>query len=309
MRSCEACQKSKVYRHVESPNSSIKMPASRFATVHVDLYGLFPESQGFLCLLVFIDRFTRFILVYPLRNLKTESVIIGINSFISTFGHLQHLQVSNGVQWTSKLFWDYCKFLGCDLCISNTRYPESSGLVERAIKNTKLALTVKLDRENWTFYAGTIVLSNNTMFCEKLGCSSAEFVFFSSSAPSRRFTYCGFIDSDANFGRLNSTTQHFATTLCPVPMQVEQSKTVYVPRELKTCTHIFVKQDPIKPDLTPVYSVPFLVVYCTDKTFCILSNDRVISVTVNNVNPCFRLKNSAEISHDSTVFDYSSNGN
>ena len=40
--------------------------------------------------------------------------------------------------------------------------------------------------------------------------------------------------------------QHFATTLRPAPTQVKQSKTVYMPRELKTCTHIFVKQDPIK---------------------------------------------------------------
>ena len=90
-------------------------------------------------LLVCIDRFTRFISVYPLRNLKTESVIIGINSFISTFGQMQHLRVENGVQWTSKLFRDYCKFSGYDLRMSNTRYPESTGLVERAIKNIKSA--------------------------------------------------------------------------------------------------------------------------------------------------------------------------
>ena len=91
---------------------------------------------------------------------------------------MQHLRVDNGVQWTSKLFRNYCKFLGCVLCISNTRYPESNGLVDRAINNIKVALTAKLDRENWTFCLETIVLSINTMFREELGCSSADLVFF-----------------------------------------------------------------------------------------------------------------------------------
>ena len=97
VRSCEACQKTKVYRHVVSPISSIKMPASCFATIHADLCGLFLECQEFSNLLVCIDWFTSFISVSPLHNLKTEFVIIGVNSFINTYGHLQHLRVDNGV--------------------------------------------------------------------------------------------------------------------------------------------------------------------------------------------------------------------
>jgi len=50
--------------------------------------------------------------------------------------------------------------------------------MERAIKNIKVALTTKLDRQSWMFYVGTIVLSINTMYFEELGCSSAELVFF-----------------------------------------------------------------------------------------------------------------------------------
>jgi len=303
VRSCEACQKSKVYRHVVSPISSIKMPASRFNTIHADLCGPYPESQGYSYLLVCIDRFTRFISVYPLRNLRTESVIIGMNSFISTFGQMQHLRVDNGVQWTSKLFRDYCKFLGCDLCISNTRYPESNGLVERAIKNIKVALTAKLDRENWVFYIGPIVLSINSMFRAELGCSSADIVFFQALRLPGDFLLTDPSIEKPFSEPLIRQMQHFAATLRPSPTRVEQHKPVYMPRELQTCSHIFVRQDPIKPNLTPVYSGPYLVVSRTDKTFRVLNNDRVTSVAINNVKPCFQLKNSAEISHDSTIFD------
>ena len=174
-RACTACQQTKVVRHVVSPISSAKMPKSRFTT---DLCGPNSEFQVFSYLLACIGRFTRFVSVYPLRNLTTESAIIGINSHVTTFGQMQPLRLDNGVQWTSKLLRDYCKFLGCDVCISNTRYSESNGLVEQTKKNIKIALTAKLNRKNWVFYVGSVVLSINSMFCDELGCSSAYLVFF-----------------------------------------------------------------------------------------------------------------------------------
>ena len=91
-------KKSKVYWHMVFPISSIKMPAFRFITIHAELCGLFPECKGFSYLLVCINRFTRYIAVYSLCNLKTKSVIIGINSFISTFGQMQHLKSK---QWSA----------------------------------------------------------------------------------------------------------------------------------------------------------------------------------------------------------------
>ena len=84
---------------------------------------------------------------------------------------MRTLRVDNGVQWTSKLFEDYVKCHGCDLCTSSTRYPESNGLAERAIKTIKVALTAKLDRYIWTFYLKAIVLSLNTMYRNDLECS------------------------------------------------------------------------------------------------------------------------------------------
>ena len=140
------------------------------------------------------------------------------------------------------------------------------------------------------------------MFREELSCSSADLVFFQALCFLGDLLYADPSIATPFLDDLIRQIQHFATILRLAPARVKQSKTVYMPRELKTCTHIFVKQDPIKPYLTPVYSGPFLVVSRTDKTFRILSNGRVISVAVNNVKPCFRLKNSEEISHDSTLF-------
>ena len=75
-----------------------------------------------------------------------------------------------------------------------------------------------------------------------------------------------------------------------------------MPPELKTCSHIFVKQDPIKPYLTSPYSGPYLVVSRTDKTFRVLNNDRIMSVAINSVKPCFQLNNAEDVSGEMPIF-------
>ena len=99
VRACTGCQRSKVYRHVVSPIASCKIPTARLDTVHTDLCGPYPECQEFFYLLVYIDRFSRFVTTYSLCNIQTESVIIGMNAYISTFGQMRVLRVDNGVQW------------------------------------------------------------------------------------------------------------------------------------------------------------------------------------------------------------------
>ena len=153
------------------------------------------------------------------------------------------------------------------------------------------------------------LLSINTMFREELGCSYTDFVFFQALHLPGDLLIADPSIANHFSEDLIRQMQHFATSLRLAPTRVKQSNTLYMPRKLKICTHIFVKQNPIKPNLTPVYSGLFLVIFRTDKTFCILSNDRFISVAVNKVKPCFRLQNSAQISHAFTVFDHSSDGN
>ena len=58
-RTCEACQRAKVSKHVVAPLTPLPMPVKRFDSLHVDLVGPLPASQGFTYLLTIVDRFTR----------------------------------------------------------------------------------------------------------------------------------------------------------------------------------------------------------------------------------------------------------
>ena len=157
------------------------------------------------------------------------------------------------------------------------------------------------------FYVGSIVLSLNSMFREELGCSSADLVFFQALRLPGDILLTEHPPDTPFSEHLVRQMQQFATTIRPVPTRVEQNKRVYMPPQLKTCTHIFVKQDPIKPNLTPAYAGPYLVISRTDKTFRVLNNSKIMSVAINNVKPCFQLKNSQEIEADTAIFAETNN--
>ena len=47
------------YRNIVAPLMPLSMPAKRVNSLHADLVGPLPESQGFTYLLTIVDRFTR----------------------------------------------------------------------------------------------------------------------------------------------------------------------------------------------------------------------------------------------------------
>ena len=56
---CHSCQASKIHRHTKAPLVQHSAPVGRFSSLHVDLVGPIPSSQGMSYLFTIIDRFTR----------------------------------------------------------------------------------------------------------------------------------------------------------------------------------------------------------------------------------------------------------
>ena len=69
-KECHACQASKIHRHVKSPLA--RRPTSgRFCSLHIDLVGPLPTSEGMTYLLAIIDRYTRWPEAIPLPDAST----------------------------------------------------------------------------------------------------------------------------------------------------------------------------------------------------------------------------------------------
>ena len=86
------------------------------------------------------------------------------------------------------------------------------------------------------------------------------------------------------------------------PTRVAQHCPTHLPTELKTCSSVFVKVDPLKPNLISPYAGLYMVVSKTAKPFKILKNDKIQSVAINNVKPCYSLKAPSDMTSGSPIF-------
>ena len=289
IKTCVACQRSKVNCHTVSPITSIPMPSARFTKLQVDICDPFPSSQACSYLLVCIDPYTRWVEAYPMFDQSTESVISALNKHIQTFGTFSLLHTDSGSQFTSLTFRNYCKFLGAEHRFNSIRYPQSNGLAERYIKTIKTALTAKLDSSHWTRHLPLIILSINNMYKADLKCSSAKLVFGQTlrlpgdlccNSPQPRISH----PSD-----MVLAMQKFANSCQPIDTRAISSKPVHLPDVLQTCTHVFIRNDPIKANLTPTYDGPFLVLSRTKHSFTVLRRDKLYTAAINNIKQAFTL--------------------
>lgn len=77
-------------------------------------------------------------------------------------------------------------------------------------------------------------------------------------------------------------------SLQPVPTENRSAKTIFVHPQLKSCSHVFLRQDMVCAPLTPPYSGPFEVIKRDSKTFTILVKGKNKCVSVDRIKPAYR---------------------
>ena len=73
-RTCISCQQSKVSRHVNTVPDVIAPPDGRFHHVHLDIIGPLPTSEGFSYCMTAVDRFSRWLEAFPIRDISEDTV-------------------------------------------------------------------------------------------------------------------------------------------------------------------------------------------------------------------------------------------
>jgi transposase InsO family protein len=133
VRTCEGCQfyarKSNLPAHALQ-TIPVTWP---FAVWGLDIVGPLRKAPGgFTHLLVTIDKFSKWVEVRPIMNLRAEQAVTFFTDIVYRFGVPNSIITDNGSQFTGRKFLEFCDKFHIRVDWAAVAHPQTNGQVERA---------------------------------------------------------------------------------------------------------------------------------------------------------------------------------
>ena len=289
-RECQQCQLAKINRHTTPPIGEFTVPERRFSHLNLDLVGPLPLSNGFKYLLTAVDRFTRWPIAVPLRDISSESVIDAFaHGWVSTFGVPASITTDRGSQFSSSLWSQLMKTWSIKTHSTTPYHPAANGLVERFHRRLKEALIALSNQEplNWFWHLPCALLSIRTTLKPDLGASPADLVFGEGlTVPGSIIPTPPSNDDNAQRRRTLDHLRLEVARLQPTSTSAHRSPRIHVPDSLANASHVFVLRGGHQPSLSSPYMGPFRVVSRSQDSYRIAMPGRgVDSVNIARLKP------------------------
>lgn len=288
-KTCIECQKTKVSRHVISEYTDFQ-GADRFEHIHVDIIGPLPISEdGYRYCVTVIDRGTRWVEAFPIRDITAETVAKVIyEGWITRYGCPVRLTSDQGRQFESQLFTEMLKYLGVKKIRTTSYHPQVNGLVERWHRTLKAALMTRLDTVSWVDELPTILFGLRAAGRSDNGVSAAEYTLGKTlRLPSEFFVTTNVEISDTN--NLLKGVHDAISKLKPITNTHRANRKWFVFADLQTCSHVFVRDDSVRKPLKTPYDGPYKVLRRTKKVFELQYPNRRVTVSVDRLKPAYLL--------------------
>ena len=170
---------------------------------------------------------------------------------------------------------------GDELSHTTAYHPAANGVDERVHCTVKTALKCNDNPTSWYENLDLVLLGIRTMVKEDIGCSSSELTLGTTLCLPGQF----FSDNDETVSHTEYRRRlvTFMKSLKPSLPREPCRGNSYLDKALRTCTHVFVRDDGFAMLLQPVYIEPFPVLDKEGKYFILDLGDRTDSVSIDRL--------------------------
>ena len=162
---CDRCQKVNPVKHIEVAElHSVSVPVAVMAQIGFDFTNLPRTEDGFCCVVVAMDYFSKWPEARALRNHTAESVAKFIfEDTVCRHGCIKVQINDRGHAFVNKVSAELHRLTGTKQHLTSAYHPQANGLVERQNRTLKDAFVKYLrDRDNWVECLPSVFCSYRT---------------------------------------------------------------------------------------------------------------------------------------------------
>ncbi|GBN62978.1 hypothetical protein AVEN_264442-1 [Araneus ventricosus] len=184
----------------------------------------------------------------------------------------------------SSLYREFSDMLGTNRIRTTVYHPIANGIVERFHRHLKSSIKAH-ESTQWSEILPTVLLGIRTAVKEDIKQSCAELVYGTTLQLPSDMIETSIIPpcNDIFVDRLSNTMRE----MNPVATSTRGKTKFYVNPSLKTCSHVFLRIDSVKPPLCQPYTGPHKVLKRTEENFTIELNGRTSTDSIDRVKPAY----------------------
>lgn len=207
-----------------------------------------------------------------------------VTHWISRFGVPARITSDQGRQFESAVFAELMQTIGATHLRTTPYHPQANGLIERWHRTLKTSILCH-DTSKWVQHLPTILLGLRVVFKPDINASPAELVYGTTLRIPGEFFYKS---------KLREPTSEFVNEfrtamekLRPTETAHHSNQQTFVSKDLFSSSHVFVRNDSIRPSLTHPYDGPYLVLKRNSKYFTLRIRNRNSNISIDRLKPFF----------------------